>query len=235
MSEHRECDKNILISEEDTSTKRNLLLVGGCADTLSPSRVWTKQSTRSFTTCSWVGGVFFMLPCTQLLLQWTDTFVGGTLMTVSRRISVMDDLSVMENFSGGQGFEQDEDTVWDFVDTEGSKQVTVYCIIFLGNHTDAIVTNNFECTLSFWWRGQGRHSWFFHPRNAQTSSRNLDNNISWRCYRQKHRTTPRLDQEIRVRYIQTDLNFADSFTKSLTPKKHTEGVKAVLGDKDVIG
>ena len=35
-----------------------------------------------------------------------------------------------------------------------------------------------------------------------------------------------------MRYIQTDLNFADSFTKSLTPKKHTEGVKAVLGDKD---
>jgi hypothetical protein len=40
------------------------------------------------------------------------------------------------------------------------------------------------------------------------------------------------NKEIRVRYIQTDLNFADLFTKSLTPKKHTEGVKAVLGDKD---
>jgi hypothetical protein len=30
------------------------------------------------------------------------------------------------------------------------------------------------------------------------------------------------NKEIRVRYIQTDLNFANSFTKSLTPKKHTE-------------
>jgi hypothetical protein len=42
------------------------------------------------------------------------------------------------------------------------------------------------------------------------------------------------NKEIRVRYIQTDLNFADLFTKSLTPKKHTEGVKAVLGDKTLI-
>ncbi len=43
------------------------------------------------------------------------------------------------------------------------------------------------------------------------------------------------NKEIRVRYIQTDLNFADLFTRSLTPKKHTEGVKAVLGDKDEYG
>ena len=35
-----------------------------------------------------------------------------------------------------------------------------------------------------------------------------------------------------MRYIQTDLNFADLFTKEYTPKKHTEGVKAILGDKD---
>ena len=40
------------------------------------------------------------------------------------------------------------------------------------------------------------------------------------------------NKEIRVRYIQTDLNFADLFTKSLTPKKHTAGVKAGLGDTD---
>ena len=40
------------------------------------------------------------------------------------------------------------------------------------------------------------------------------------------------NKEIRVRYIQTDLNFADLFTKACTPKKHTEGVKAILGDKD---
>ena len=36
----------------------------------------------------------------------------------------------------------------------------------------------------------------------------------------------------RVRYIPTDLNFADCFTKSLTPKKHAEAVKAILGDED---
>ena len=40
------------------------------------------------------------------------------------------------------------------------------------------------------------------------------------------------NKEIRVKYIQTDLNFADLFTKSLTSKKHTEGVNAVSGDKD---
>jgi hypothetical protein len=40
------------------------------------------------------------------------------------------------------------------------------------------------------------------------------------------------NKEIRVRYIPTDLNFADCFTKSLTPKKHAEAVKAILGDKD---
>ena len=30
------------------------------------------------------------------------------------------------------------------------------------------------------------------------------------------------NKEIRVRYIPTDLNFANFFTKPLTPKKHTE-------------
>jgi hypothetical protein len=59
----------------------------------------------------------------------------------------------------------------------------------LGTHLDAIVTDNIECTVSFWWRGQGRRSWCFHHQNAKTSSRNLDINISWRCYRQMHRTT----------------------------------------------
>ena len=51
------------------------------------------------------------------------------------------------------------------------------------------MTDNNGCTVSFWWRGQGRRSWCFHPRNAQTSSINLDINVSGRCYRQKHRTT----------------------------------------------
>jgi len=50
----------------------------------SPSRVWTKQPARS---CTRAGGVLFMLPCTQLLLQWTDNFVGGTWMGTSRRMS----------------------------------------------------------------------------------------------------------------------------------------------------
>jgi hypothetical protein len=51
------------------------------------------------------------------------------------------------------------------------------------------MTDNIGCTVSFWWRGQGRRLWCFHPRNAQTSSINLDINVSGRCYRQKHRTT----------------------------------------------
>jgi hypothetical protein len=57
------------------------------------------------------------------------------------------------------------------------------------SHTDTIVTDNIGCTVSFWWRGQGRRSWWFHPWNTQASSNNLDNNVSGRCYRQKHRTT----------------------------------------------
>jgi hypothetical protein len=40
------------------------------------------------------------------------------------------------------------------------------------------------------------------------------------------------NKEIRVRYIPKDLNFSDCFTKTLTPKKHTEAVKVILGDKD---
>jgi hypothetical protein len=36
------------------------------------------------------------------------------------------------------------------------------------------------------------------------------------------------NKEIRVRYIPTDLNFVDCFTKSLMPKKHTEAVKTIL-------
>ena len=58
------------------------------------------------------------------------------------------------------------------------------------SHTDTIVTDKIGCTVSFWWRGQGRHSWCVHPRNAQTLSSNLDINVSGRFYRHKHRTTP---------------------------------------------
>ena len=54
--------------------------------------------------------------------------------------------------------------------------------------TVSIVTDNIVCIVSFWWRGDGWCSWCFHPRNDEASSSNLDRNISWRCYRQKHRT-----------------------------------------------
>ena len=81
---YRECDKNILLWREwiDKTDSLNLLLVGGCADTRRPSRVWTKQSTRRWTTCSWWDGVFFILLCTQFLFQWTDNFVEKRSFTV---------------------------------------------------------------------------------------------------------------------------------------------------------
>jgi hypothetical protein len=45
---------------------------------------------------SWSGGVFFMLPFTKLLLQWTNNFVGGRWTRGSRRTFIW---SVMEDFS----------------------------------------------------------------------------------------------------------------------------------------
>jgi hypothetical protein len=36
-----------------------------------------------------------------------------------------------------------------FVEDVDSKKVTVSSIIFLGTHTDAIVTDNIGCTVSF--------------------------------------------------------------------------------------
>jgi hypothetical protein len=46
---NRECDKKKLLSEEDTSTKRNLLLVGGCVDT--PVDLVTTGNTDSKHPC----------------------------------------------------------------------------------------------------------------------------------------------------------------------------------------
>jgi hypothetical protein len=40
------------------------------------------------------------------------------------------------------------------------------------------------------------------------------------------------NREVRVRYIPTNLNFADIMTKALVPKKHREGVDLIINDKD---
>ena len=37
---------------------------------------------------------------------------------------------------------------------------------------------------------------------------------------------------MRVRYIPTNLNFADIMTKALVPKKHKEGVQLIFNVKD---
>jgi hypothetical protein len=66
-------DRNTLLPEVDVSSKRNLILVGGCVDTpLDLVGTGDADGNR---------------PSTQLLLQWTDNFVGGTWIRVSRRIS----------------------------------------------------------------------------------------------------------------------------------------------------
>ena len=36
--------------------------------------------------------------------------------------------------------------------------------------------------------------------------------------------------EIRVRYISTELNWADVLTKALVPKKHKDTLEAIIGD-----
>ena len=60
--------------------------------------------------------------------------------------------SVMKDFAkapGGKDFSKMKSQYQMFVDTVHSKQVTVSFIIFLGTHTDAIVTDNIACTVSF--------------------------------------------------------------------------------------
>ena len=115
-----------LLAEANTSAKRNLISVGGCADT--PVHVDAAGNTDGKRPClgngqtvlmrtptqaefveCWSEAIIrnglppalgdtlallysllielFMLPCTQLLLQWTDNFVGGTWIRSSRRIS----------------------------------------------------------------------------------------------------------------------------------------------------
>ena len=38
--------------------------------------------------------------------------------------------------------------------------------------------------------------------------------------------------EISVRYISTELNWADVLTKALVPKKHKEAIDAIIGSKE---
>jgi hypothetical protein len=38
--------------------------------------------------------------------------------------------------------------------------------------------------------------------------------------------------EIRVRYIPTELNWADVLTKALVPKKHKDALEAIIGSKE---
>ena len=42
----------------------------------------------------------------------------------------------------------------------------------------------------------------------------------------------RRNREVRVRYIPTNLNFADIMTKTLMPKKYKEGVDLIVNAKD---
>ena len=57
--------------------------------------------------------MFFMLPCTQLLLQWTDKLVGGRWM-----------VGAMEDFSGGKDLSKISSQYAMFVDAVASTQVT---------------------------------------------------------------------------------------------------------------
>jgi hypothetical protein len=41
--------------------------------------------------------------------------------------------------------------------------------------------------------------------------------------------------EIRVRYISTELNWADVLTKSLVPKKHKDTLEDIIGSKETYG
>jgi hypothetical protein len=45
-------------------------------------------------------------------------------------------------------------------------------------------------------------------------------------------TEPVRNRETRVRYIPTNLNFADIMTNALVPKKHKEGVDLIINAKD---
>ena len=63
-----------------------------------------------------------------------------------------DTWSVMEDFSKAPGVKDLSKMKAQyemFVDDVGSKQVTEYSMIYLGTHTDVIVTDNIGCTVSF--------------------------------------------------------------------------------------
>ena len=38
--------------------------------------------------------------------------------------------------------------------------------------------------------------------------------------------------EIRIRYISTELNWADVLTKALVPKKHKDDIESIIGSKE---
>ena len=39
-------------------------------------------------------------------------------------------------------------------------------------------------------------------------------------------------QEIRIRYISTELNWVDVLTKALVPKKHKDDIESIIGSKE---
>ena len=39
-------------------------------------------------------------------------------------------------------------------------------------------------------------------------------------------------REIRIRYISTELNWADVLTKALVPKKHKDTIESIIGSKE---
>jgi len=77
--------------------------------------------------------------------------------------------------------------------------------ITLSNSSDNITQ---VCTASIWWQGEGGLSWCFHTRNDAVSSRNMDRNVSWRCYRQKHWTSHL--QGARLVFVQGQLLFVST-------------------------
>jgi hypothetical protein len=89
--------------------------------------------------CPCLGNGQTVLMRTLMLLQWTDNFVGGTWIRVSRRISGQWWM-ILLRLRGEKGKMKVQYQI--FVDTVDSKQVTVLCIIFLGTHTDTVVTDN---------------------------------------------------------------------------------------------
>ncbi len=47
---------------------------------------------------------------------------------------------------------------------------------------------------------KGGRSWYFHTRNDATSSRNMNRNIFWRCYRQKNTGHPIIKDVVYFEY-----------------------------------